>query len=284
MSAAPGAVVVTGSSTGIGRACALGLDRKGFEVFAGVRRAEDGDALAAAASDRLRPLILDVTDAETISAAERTVREATGGRLAGLVNNAGISVAGPVEAVPLDQLRRQLEVNVTAQVAVTQALLPMIRAARGRVVFISSIGSRGGVPFLSPYNASKAAISAIGDSLRQELAPLGVEVSVVEPGAIATEIWGKGTEQGGRVRDAMEPELAELYAPGMDQLTAMAEKMGAAGLSPDAVFDVVEHALTAPKPKAVYVVGRDAKIQGVVRSVLPRRAVDRLIRRQLGSG
>ena len=190
-----GAVVVTGSSTGIGRACALGLDRAGFAVYAGVRKAEDGDALRAAAP-RLEPLIVDVTDGEAIAAAAERVREATGGRLAGLVNNAGVAVAAPVEGVALDELRRQLEVNVVGQVAVTQAFLAMIRAARGRIVFMSSIGGRNALPFVSPYNASKHAIEAIGDSLRQEMRPFGVEVSIIEPGSVATPIWDKSTAGG----------------------------------------------------------------------------------------
>ena len=278
-----GAIVITGSSTGIGRACALGFDRAGFDVFAGVRKQEDADALSAQASDRFRALILDVTDEGTIAAAAETVREASGGRVAGLVNNAGIGIPGPVEAIPLDWLRRQLEVNVTAQVAVTQAFLPMIRAARGRIVLMSSIGSRGGLPFLAPYNASKAALSAIGDSMRQELAPFGVEVSIVEPGSIKTEIWDKGTSTGDELLDSLDPEHAALYGAEMARMQALAAKTGAAGLRPEEVFEVVEHALTAPKPKARYVVGREARVQGVLRNVLPKRSFDKLIKRRLES-
>lgn len=283
MSAAPdrGAVVITGCSTGIGRACALSLDRAGFEVFAGVRRPEDGESLRAEASERLEPLIIDVTDGDSIAAAAERVREATGGRLTGLVNNAGVSVAGPVEAVPLEAFRHQLEVNVTGQVAVTQAFLGLVRAARGRVVFISSIGSRGGLAFLSPYNASKAAIGAVADSLRQEMAPFGVEVSIVEPGSIATEIWDKGEAGADDLREAIGPGMLVLYGERLDQLQKLAAKTGAAGLPPAQVAEVVEHALTATKPKTRYVVGRDAKIQAAVRKVLPDRAMDRLIRREI---
>jgi NAD(P)-dependent dehydrogenase (short-subunit alcohol dehydrogenase family) len=281
MSAGRGTVVVTGSSTGIGRTCALGLDRAGFTVFAGVRRAEDGEALRGDASPRLEPLIIDVTDGETIAAAADRVREATGGRLAGLVNNAGVAVAGPVEAVPLDDYRRQLEINVIGQIAVTQALLAMIRAARGRVVFISSIGGRGGVANLSAYNASKAAIGAVGDSLRQEMRPFGVEVSIIEPGAIATEIWGKGAAEAPATREAIGPEMRELYGERLDRMEALAAKMGASGLEPQVVFEAVEHALTAAKPKTRYVIGRDAKIQAVARQLLPDRAFDRVVEREL---
>lgn len=276
-----GAVVITGCSTGIGRACALGLDRAGFAVFAGVRRPEDGESLRAEASGRLEPLIIDVTDEASIAAAAESVGEATGGRLAGLVNNAGITVAGPVEAVPLDAFRHQLEVNVTGQVAVTQEFVAMVRAARGRVVFISSIGDRGGLAFLSPYNASKAAISAVADSLRQEMRPFGVEVSIVEPGSIATEIWGKGEAGAGELREAIGPAMLELYGERLDQVRKLAAKTGAAGLPPAEVAKVVEHALMAAKPKTRYVIGRDAKIQAGARRVLPDRAIDRLIKREI---
>jgi NAD(P)-dependent dehydrogenase (short-subunit alcohol dehydrogenase family) len=281
VSEARGAVVITGSSTGIGRACALGLDRAGFTVFAGVRKAEDGESLRGEASERFEPLIIDVTDEATISAAADRVREATGGRLAGLVNNAGITVPGPVEAVALDDFRHQLEVNVTGQVAVTQAFLPMIRAARGRVVFISSIGDRGGLAFLSPYNASKCAISAVGDSLRQEMRPFGVEVAIIEPGAIATEIWAKGDAAAPKLREAMDAEMLELYGDRLDSFQTLGRKTGAAGLPPEAVHEAVEHALTSSKPKARYVIGREAKIQAAARSLLTDRAFDRLVARQI---
>jgi NAD(P)-dependent dehydrogenase (short-subunit alcohol dehydrogenase family) len=276
-----GAVVVTGSSTGIGRACALGLDRAGFNVFAGVRKSEDGEALRREASDRLESLLVDVTDGESIAAAADRVREATGGRLAGLVNNAGVSFAGPVEALPIDDYRRQLEVNVVGQVAVTQAMLAMIRAARGRVVFISSIGGRGGIAYLSPYNASKAAISAVGDSLRQEMRRFGVEVSIIEPGSIATEIWRKGLESAPALRESLAPEMQELYGERLDRVEALARKTGARGLPAETVAEAVEHALTAEKPNARYVIGREAKIQAAARTLLPSRAFDRLVEREI---
>ena len=277
------AVVVTGASTGIGRACALRLDRDGWRVFAGVRRPEDGESVKAEASERLEPVIIDVTDSGTIAAAAETVRAATGGRLAGLVNNAGITVQGPVEALPLDDYRRQLEVNVIGQIAVTQALLEMIRTARGRVVFISSIGGRGGLPYLSPYNASKAAIGAVADSLRQEMKQFGVEVSYVEPGAIATEIWNKGIEAGPAVREAIGPRMNELYGEKLDRLAGLAEKTGAGGLPPDSVAKVVDHALTASRPKARYVVGGEAKVTAALRTYLPKRVFDRLVERRIDS-
>jgi NAD(P)-dependent dehydrogenase (short-subunit alcohol dehydrogenase family) len=283
MSAAPdrGAVMITGSSTGIGRACALRLDRAGFRVFAGVRKDADGESLRAESSERLEPLICDVVDAATISAAAERVREATDGRLAGLVNNAGVAVPGPVEAIDLDALRRQFEVNVVGQVAVTQAFLPMLRAARGRVVFMSSIGARRGLPYLSPYNASKAAIGIVGDSLRQEMRPFGVGVSVIEPGAIATPMWGKGEAEAPDIIAAMEPSLRELYGERLERLQGLSAKTQSRGGEPDAVAAAVEHALTDPKPKPRYVVGLDAKAQALAGTLLPDRALDRVIEREL---
>jgi NAD(P)-dependent dehydrogenase (short-subunit alcohol dehydrogenase family) len=275
------AVVITGSSTGIGRACALALDRGGFDVFAGVRRPEDGEALRAAASERLEPLIIDVADGASIAAAAERVREATGGRVAGLVNNAGLVVPGPVEAVELEALRRQLEVNVVGQVAVTQAFLPMIRAARGRVVLMSSIGGRMAFPHLSPYNASKHALEAIGDSLRQEMRQFGVEVAIIEPGAVATPFWGKGQAEAPKARAAMDPALLELYGPELDRIEAISEKTGARGVPPERVAEAVVHALTAQRPRTRYIVGTDARIQAQLRKLLPDRVLDRLVAREM---
>ncbi len=275
------AVVISGSSTGIGRASALALDREGFDVFAGVRRAEDGEALRAAGSARVVPLQLDVADPDSIAAATERVREATGGRLAGLVNNAGVVVPGPVEAVALDELRRQLEVNVVGQVAVTQAFLPMIRAARGRVVLMSSIGGRVSLPHLSPYNASKHALEAIGDSLRQEMRQFGVEVAIVEPGSVATAFWGKGQAEAPKARAAMGPELLELYGAELDRVEVAAGRIGAGGVAPEQVADAVVHALTAERPRTRYLVGADAKLQAALRKLVPDRVFDRLIAREM---
>lgn len=276
-----GAVVITGSSTGIGRACALRLDRAGFRVFAGVRKPEDGEALRADASARIEPVLCDVTDPEQITAAAERVREATGGLLAGLVNNAGVVVPGPVEGIRVDELRRQLEVNVVGQVAVTQAFLPMVRAARGRVLFMSSVGGRGGLPFLSAYNASKAAISAVGDSLRQEMQPFGVEVSIIEPGAIATPFWDKGEAEAPEILAALGDELVELYGERLERVRTLSAKTAARGAPPETVADAVEHAVTAAKPKARYLVGLDAKVQGTAMNMLPSRLFDRVVQREL---
>jgi NAD(P)-dependent dehydrogenase (short-subunit alcohol dehydrogenase family) len=275
------AVVVTGSSTGIGRASALALAREGFAVFAGVRKPEHGEALVAAAKGELEPLALDVADGASITAAAKRVGEATEGRLAGLVNNAGTVVPGPVETVDLDELRRQLEVNVVGQVAVTQVFLPLIRRARGRVVLMSSIGGRMSFPHLSAYHASKHALEAIGDSLRQEMRQFGVEVAIVEPGSVATPFWDKGHAEAPKARAAMGPELLELYGPELDQLEAASRKTAARGVPPERVADAVVHALTAARPKTRYLVGADAKVQAQLRRLVPDRVLDRLVAREL---
>lgn len=204
-------VLITGSSTGIGEACALHFDRLGWTVYAGVRKEADGDELRRRGSTKLTPVILDVTDQRQINAAAKQI-ESECGRLDGLVNNAGIGRGGPLEYLELDEWRAQLEVNVIGQVAVTKALLPLIRAAKGRVVFIGSIGGRLGSPLMGPYNASKFAIAGIGHSLRQELKPKGVHVSIIEPGAIDTEIWNKAQDTMDRLRSDLPAVALEEYA------------------------------------------------------------------------
>jgi NAD(P)-dependent dehydrogenase (short-subunit alcohol dehydrogenase family) len=276
-----GAVLISGSSTGIGRACALRLDRAGFRVFAGVRNRGDAESLDAEGSERLEPVILDVTDEGTIEATHERIEQITGGRLAGLVNNAGIVVAGPIETLDLDGLRRQLEVNVTGQVAVTQAFLPQIRTARGRIVLMASIGGRMGLPYMSPYHASKFALEGVGDSLRQEMRPFGVNVSIIEPGAIATPFWGKGTEQVDQVLETMSPQQLELYEHSARAAAAAAGKAGERGIAPDRVAKAVEHALTASRPRTRYLVGVDARVQAAVRKLLPDRLLDRLVASQM---
>jgi NAD(P)-dependent dehydrogenase (short-subunit alcohol dehydrogenase family) len=276
-----GAVLISGSSTGIGRASALRLDRAGFRVFAGVRNRADAESLDADGSDRLEPVILDVTDEVTIEATRARIDEVTGGRLAGLVNNAGVAMGGPIEALSLEGVRQQLEVNVTGQLAVTRAMLPMVRAARGRVVFMSSIGGRSALPYLSPYAASKHAIEAIGDSLRREMMPFGVEVSIVEPGAVATPIWEKGGREAAELRQRATPEQVEAYGEVMERFEQLFIEAGKQGVAPDEVAKVVEHALTAERPKTRYVVGRDAKLRAAVGRFLPDRIMDRAIARRL---
>jgi NAD(P)-dependent dehydrogenase (short-subunit alcohol dehydrogenase family) len=275
------AVVVTGASTGIGEACALYLDRMGFRVFAGVRKEADGEALKRQSSERLEAILLDVTEQDTIAAAARVVNEAVGDNgLVGLVNNAGISVAGPLEFLPLDAMRRQLEVNVVGQLAVTQAFLPLLRKAQGRIVNIGSIAGRSALPFLGPYAASKHAMEALTDSLRVELAPWGIIVSIVEPGSIATPIWSKGSAAADELIKQFPPEAHELYRDAITGMRRVAARMARRGIPAEHVAEVVAHALTAPRPKTRYLVGRDARIQ-ILLSRLPDRWRDRLFMRAL---
>jgi NAD(P)-dependent dehydrogenase (short-subunit alcohol dehydrogenase family) len=277
-----GAVVITGTSTGIGEATARHLEARGFRVFAGVRKGEDGERLRERSGERLTPLKLDVTDADSITSARAEVEEAVGdAALAGLVNNAGISVTGPVEFIPIDELRRQLEVNLVGQVAVIQAFLPALRAARGRIVNISSIGGRIALPLLGPYAASKFALEGLSDSLRRELRPHRVNVVLVEPGSIRTAIWEKGGAAADELMEGMPPEVEELYGDLIKMMRAEADKRGREGLDPIEVARVIERALTAAKPRTRYLVGRDAKMRARASAVLPDRTFDALIERAL---
>jgi NAD(P)-dependent dehydrogenase (short-subunit alcohol dehydrogenase family) len=277
-----GAVLITGASTGIGEACALRLDRGGFRVFAGVRKEADGQALRAKASAALTPVIIDVTDQASIDAAAAEVtRAAVATGLAGLVNNAGISVAGPIEVVPIDDLRRQLEVNVIGQVAVTQAFMPLIRAGRGRVVFIGSIGGRMSTPFLGPYSASKFALEAITDAMRVELRPWRIHVAIVEPGSIKTPFWDKGLSDAGVMERKLTPEGHALYDDAIAAVKNVAAEFHNRGIPPDAVAKAIEHALASPRPKTRYLVGTDARLQAALATWVPDRIMDGLIARQL---
>jgi len=277
------AIVITGASTGIGRACALHLDGLGFRVFAGVRKEADGEALRREASDRLTPLMLDVTDAASIAAAAETVAEATGGNgLAGLVNNAGIGVAGPLEVLPIADLRRQFEVNVIGQVAVTQAFLPLLRRAGGPVVNIGSSGGRVTKPFIGAYCASKFALEALTGSLRLELHPWDIRVVMIEPGPVATPIWGKSMAATEALIERLPQAARDLYMPVVAAARAVLEARGTAvGMPAETVARAVARALTARRPKRRYLVGRIARFQAVCVWLLPACAIDWLIRRKL---
>ena len=269
--------LVTGASSGIGEATARHLAGLGWEVFAGARKDADLERLAAVPN--ITALKLDVTDAATIAAA----RDAVGDSLNGLVNNAGIAVSGPLEFVPLDEYRRQLEVNVIGQIAVTQAFIPALRAARGRIANISSIGGRVALPLASPYAASKFALEAITDSLRRELRPWGIHVAAIEPGAIATPIWDKGLGEADRLVEQMGSEQVEqLYGGLIERMKAEVSDFGTEGTPPNAVAKAVGHALTSKRPRTRYLVGSDAKQRAVAAKVLPDRAFDALVARQLG--
>ncbi len=277
-----GAVVITGASTGIGRATALFLDRNGFQVFAGVRRDADAESLRKEASENLQPIQLDVVDGRSIEASRKKVEEALGdGGLAGLVNNAGISVGGPYEFLDLDELRRGLEVNFVGPVAVTQAFLPLLRKRRGRIVNVSSIGGRSAFPILGPYNASKYALEAFSDSLRLELSPWGMHVSVIEPGAIATPMFEKGRAHAESMIAQASKEGIELYGEAIEAVLGAFRGMEKGAIPPERVAKQIHHALTAQRPRVRYVVGPDAKVQSLLIRVLPTRLRDGILKRML---
>ena len=274
-------VLVTGASTGIGEACALRLDRLGHRVYAGVRSEEHARGLRKRGSDRLVPVLVDVTDQAQIDAAAKQIAD-DGGGLDGLVNNAGIGRGGPLEYLPLEIWREQLEVNVLGQVAVTKTMLPFIRAARGRIVFIGSISGKVATMLMGPYDASKFAIEAIGESLRSELHPWGISVSVIEPGAIKTAIWEKGRQQADRLEQALPEEARTRYARHIAAMRKTIEMQERQGASPDKVAAAVEHALFSSRPKTRYLVGIDARVQALLVRWLPDRPREAIIRRSAG--
>lgn len=276
-------VLVTGASTGIGRATALRLAAAGWRVFAGVRRDADGRALADASAGSLTPVVLDVTDPAQIAAAADSIADAVGGAgLAGLVNNAGIARGGPVEYLPVDDWRLQFEVNLFGQVAVTQAMMPLLRDARGRIVFIGSNSGRISTPMMAPYGASKFAIEALAASMRLELRPWGMKVVVVEPGAVKTAIWEKGRALADELESVMPADAASRYG---DQITAIRkgiETQDRTGIPADRVAAVVEKALTADRPRARYQVGIDSHVSAAASRVLPDRLLDLAVAKLAG--
>ena len=276
-------ILVTGASTGIGEACALHLDGLGHRVFAGVRKQADGERLRARASSRLTPLLLDVTDAASVAAASAGIADTVGpDGLQGLVNNAGIAVGGPLEYLPLEDWRLQFEVNVIGQIAVTRALLGQIRAGRGRIVFIGSSSGRISVPLMGPYGASKHALEAIAESLRHELRPWSIPVVLVEPGAIKTAIWDKGRATVDEMETRLPLEARERYRSFIDAVREGIDAQEKAGIPALAVARVVERSLFGPRPRARWLVGVDAKVQGLIARLLPDGVRDAVVRRFVG--
>lgn len=272
------AVVVTGTSSGIGAATALRLARAGSRVFAGVRRKEHADPLVRDGGGNITPLILDVTDGASIESARAAVEAALApsGALAGLVNNAGIAVAGPLEILPLEALREQFEINLFGAIAVTQAFFPMLRASRGRIVNVSSISGKAASPYVGAYCASKHALEAASDALRVELRPFGVAVSVVEPGRVRTPIWERSAAAGSARIDALPEAVVAPYRQALEGMRAFARSAQSTGSSPEAVAKAIEHALTAKHPQARYLVGVDARVQLAI-ARLPEPLRDRII-------
>ncbi len=276
-------VLITGASTGIGKACALHLDARGFRVFAGVRREKDAANLKKTGSKKLSPIFIDVTSEDSIARASEEMAMVIGDSgLDGLVNNAGISVGGPLELLPLSEVREQLEVNVFGQVAVTQAFLPHLRRAGGRIVNMSSISGRVASPLLGAYSMSKFALEAFSDSLRRELHPWGIEVSTIEPGAIATPIWDKSMKAAKERFDVLPKDALAQYRKTIDCVTNYAARLSETAISAEKVADAVHHALTSPKPRTRYLVGLEAKTTALLARFLPDRLLDKLIRKRMG--
>src|ERR687897_3805974 len=238
-----GTVLVTGASSGIGEATAIHLREVGFAPIAGVRKDEDAERLEGLG---LRTVKLDVTEAAGIAAARQPPGDEP---LTGLVNNAGIAVGAPLEFLPIDRLRQQLEVNLIGQMAVTQAFLPALRRARGRIVMVSSIGGGVALPLVSAYNASKFGLEGMSDSLRRELRGQGVDVILIEPGGVKTPIWKKGNELADDLNEDMPPEAERLYGPMIKALRRQTVKIEQeSGIPPREVAEVIGHALTASRP------------------------------------
>lgn len=279
------AVLVTGASSGIGMAVALELAQRGYHVFAGVRSEAAATALLEAhaarggASGEVQPLTLDVTESSQIVDAVRVVTASSQALpLAGIVNNAGIAVAGPMEFLPLDDLRYQFEVNVLGHVAVTQAFLPLLRRSVGRIVFIGSISGHVSSRLLGAYSASKFALEAVADAFRRELAAWGLKVSVVEPGRIPTPIWSTSIDEAKERLGRLPPEATDYYRTLIDNVLDGAKDASESGAAPAAVASAVHRALTERRPRTRYFVGTDAHVVNVLRRVLTDPMLDRLIR------
>lgn len=273
-------ILVTGASSGIGRATALRLAAHGHHVYAGIRKPADGTALVQAATGQLTLLLLDVTDAGQITAATQTIAGHTGDAgLAGLVNNAGIGIFGPLELLPIEQFRRQLDVNVTGQLAITQAFLPLLRRSHGRIVMIGSIGNRFTPPFIGPLAASKSTLATLSTALRQELAPWDIRVVLVEPGSIRSEAVGKLDADARQVMSQASPGGRALYNDAFLHLVGFFSALHHKGSPPDKVAKTVERALTTPRPRTCYLAGKNARRMALAAALLPPAAQDALRRR-----
>jgi NAD(P)-dependent dehydrogenase (short-subunit alcohol dehydrogenase family) len=258
-------VLVTGASTGIGAATVQALVDRGARVWAGVRSEVDAQRLVSDYGDRVRVLRFDVTDGEAVAtAAEQVIAD---GPLYGVVNNAGIALPGPLEFLPITALREQLEVNVLGQLRVIQAVLPAVRSGAGRIVVVGSIGGRIAGPMLGAYHVSKFAVVGLTDTLRAELAPWHIPVILVEPGAIATPIWSRGAANAARISAQMPAQAQEWYAAQIAHVRKSADRSAAHGRTPRAAADVIVRALSVPRPRPRYLVGRDATMASVVARV-----------------
>jgi NAD(P)-dependent dehydrogenase (short-subunit alcohol dehydrogenase family) len=275
------AVLVTGASTGIGEACAMQLQKNGFQVFAGVRKTADAERIKHLKIAGLEPVLLDVTSQTSIDDCAKHIEAQVSGRgLFGLVNNAGIAVAGPLELLTSEHLREQFEVNVIGLAATTRATLPLLRLAKGRIVNMSSVSGKTTYPFLGAYCASKYAVEAISDALRLELNQFGIRVAVIEPGVIATPIW-KRSEASTRQRIGVDPRLHTLYGSIQKGIEKALGDAKTKALAPSKVADAVVHALSSKRPKLRYLVGTDAKIGTLLSRWVPAPVLDKLILSQM---
>src|SRR3982751_3803863 len=275
-------VVVTGASTGIGGAIAKYLIGRGYRVFGSVRKQADADRLTGEFGGNFTPLLFDVTDEAAVLAAARKVREALGGEtLAGLVNNAGVAVAGPVLELPVDDFRRQMEINVIGPVIATQAFGPLLGAdpslkgPKGRIVMISSVAGKNGNPLSAPYSTSKHAIEGLSESLRREMMLFGIDVIIVAPGAVKTPIWGKAEEVD------ISPYKNSPFFPALQKARAVMFQFGKDGLPAETIADTVFEALTTAQPKVRYQITPDP-MRHLMTAILPKRTVDRIIAKRLG--
>jgi NAD(P)-dependent dehydrogenase (short-subunit alcohol dehydrogenase family) len=276
-------VVITGASTGIGWATAKLLLDKGFRVLGSVRKQADADRLKGEFGANFTPLLFDVTDEPAVLAAAREVRAALGGEtLAGLVNNAGIAVPGPVLELSADEFRRQMDVNVIGPIISTQAFGPLLgvdaslKGPKGRIVMISSVAGKNGNPLTPAYAASKHAIEGLSESLRRELMLFGIDVVIVAPGPVKTPIWSKGQQEFDMGKYRNSP-----YLPSMQKVTAYMQHLDSIGLPPEKIAEVVYDALTLPKPKVRYQVAPDP-MRHLITNVLPKRMVDKIIAKRVG--
>lgn len=275
-------VVVTGVSTGIGWGAVKVLTARGFHVFGSVRKSADAERLTTEFGDAFTPLLFDVTDEAAVrEGAQQVAAALDGATLAGLVNNAGIAVAGPLLHLPVEEWRQQLEVNLTGVVIATQAFAPLLGAGEsrqgrpGRIVNISSVGGRNANPFMAPYCTSKFGLEGLSESLRRELLPFGVDVVVVAPGAVATPIWAKADETDTR------RYAGTVYAPALERLRQYMLTIGKSGLPPEAIGEAIHTALTAARPKVRYVVS-PSPVQVLMTEILPKRTLDRITGKRLG--
>lgn len=270
-------ILISGASTGIGRASAIHLARKGHAVWAGVRTEKSFDDLKKLNVRGLTPILLDVTNSKSILAAVSELKKKAG-MLHALINNAGVAVGGPIEGLSMDDWRRQFEINFFGLVELTKACLPMLRESKGRVINMSSLAGRIASPYLGPYSASKYALEAFSDSLRREVRKYGVRVSIVEPGPIATPIWEKSVTTATHLKSELSDEIMQLYGASLQKFFDNMQKAGATASPVSVVIKAVEHALTAREPRSRYPVGRGVGFMTKVSNVLPDAWMDRLLR------